>query len=113
MDEPAFRLPTHLWIAAHRRAAESQGVAVTVVHKGDADRGALVLKINQLDGCFTVLGQVREAGRLAWLRISGPIPVDEPAADALVARQRRRDPDLWVLEIEDRQGRHWFEGAVL
>lgn len=113
MDEASSRLPVHLWISAHRRAAESQGAAVFVLHKGDPDRGALILKINHLDGGFTVLGQVREKGQLAWLRTSGPAPVDEPTANDLIARQRRRDPDLWVLEIEDRQGRHWFEGPVL
>jgi hypothetical protein len=34
-------------------------------------------------------------------------------ADAYIARQAERDPDLWVMEVEDRLGRHWVDGAVI
>jgi hypothetical protein len=48
-----------------------------------------------------VLSQARTAdGELAWLRASGPAPVDQATVDAYVARQVRIDPDLWVLEFE-------------
>ena len=34
---------------------------------------------------------------------------DEAEVDATVARQRSFDPDLWVIEVEDRQGRHLLD----
>lgn len=107
------RLPTGLWVQAHIRAAGAQGVPMVVVHKGDPSRGTVLVKVNRLDRTFTVLVQVRREEKLVWSRGSGPDPVDEPAADAYIARQLRYDPDLWVIEVEDRQGRHWFDGLVV
>jgi hypothetical protein len=107
------RLPTELWVMAHVRAAGAQGVPMTVMRKGDRSRGTVLLKINQLDGRFTVLSQVRRDERLVWSRATGADPVDEAAADAYIARQLKYDPDLWVVEVEDRQGRPWFDGKVV
>ncbi len=107
------RLPTHLWVMAHIRAADAQGVSMMVLRKGDPSRGTVILKLNRLDRTFSVLVQVREEDRLRWSRGTGKDPVDEATADAYIARQTRYDPDVWVIEVEDRHGRHWFEGEVL
>lgn len=107
------RLPTELWVAAHLRTANLAGVTMTIVHKGDRSRGTLLLKINRLDGRFRVLSQVRRHDSLVWWRATGADPVDEAAADAYIAKQLRFDPDLWVVEVEDRQERPWFEGPVV
>jgi hypothetical protein len=112
-DDDLGRLSTDLWVSAHRRRIEAEGVAVTVARKGERSRGTVLLKINRLDGSCVVLSQIRHHGKLAWTRGTGPEPVPEATADAYIARQLRVDPDLWVIEIEDRQGRHWFEGAVV
>jgi len=52
-------------------------------------------------------------GRLGWLGALDGASVGEAEADAYIARAVTRDPDLWVVEIEDRAGRHPFEGKVL
>ncbi|PWC31984.1 DUF1491 family protein [Azospirillum sp. TSO22-1] len=106
------RLPTGLWVMGHIRAADAQGVPMMVLRKGDPSRGTVLLKLNRLDGRFAVLAQARRDERLGWSRATGPEPVEESVADAYIARQLKHDPDLWVVEVEDRQGRHWFEGAV-
>lgn len=107
------RLPTGLWVQAHIRAADTAGVPMFVVHKGDPSRGTVAVKVNRLDRSFVVLVQVRREEKLVWSRGTGADPVDEATADAYLERQRRYDPDLWVIEVEDRQGRHWFEGPIL
>ncbi|WP_431857416.1 DUF1491 family protein [Azospirillum sp.] len=106
------RLPTEFWVMGHLRAADGQGVPMMVVRKGDRSRGSVLLKLNLLDGRFVVLSQVRRDERLGWARATGAEPVEEAIADAYLARQTKYDPDVWIVEVEDRQGRHWFDGPV-
>lgn len=107
------RLPTGLWVMAHVRAADVQGVPMVVARKGDPGRGTVLLKINRRNGLFDILVQTRRDEELVWSRPLGPDPMDEAAADTYIARQVKYDPDLWVVEVEDRQGRPWFEGRVV
>ena len=113
MDEDEARLTTDLWVSAHLRRAMVEGIPMTVARKGDRARGTVLLKINLLDGTCSVLSQVRHLGKLAWSRATGPAPVPETEADRYIERQLRYDPDLWVIEVEDRRGRPWFEGVVV
>lgn len=112
-DEDEGRLTTDLWVSAHVRAANAEGVPMVVTRKGDRTRGTVLLKVNRLDGFAWVLTQIRHRGKLAWTRGTGPDPVPEAESDRYIERQLRYDPDLWVIEVEDRHGRHWFDGPVV
>jgi hypothetical protein len=95
------RLKTGLWIQALIRRCDLAAVAVVVTARGDRDSGAVLLKLNARDEGCSVLAQTRRPdGELVWMRATGPAPVAEPDADSYILRQRRRDPDLWVVEIE-------------
>jgi GMP synthase (glutamine-hydrolysing) len=86
----------------------------TVARKGDEDAGAVLIKQNLMNGTFTVLSQIRTGdGTHAWLKGTGADPVNEAAADAYIARQVGCDWDLWVIEIEDREGRLPFNATVV
>jgi hypothetical protein len=103
---PTPRLKTDIWASALlRRWNHHTAVVATLVRRGDNDAGTVLLKISRLDGTATVLSQtVTAAGERAWMRGTGAAPVADADAEAYIQRQRKRDPDLWVIEIEDRRG---------
>jgi len=108
------RLRTDFWLMAQIRQSMANGIPMIVVAKGDAVGGAVLIKLNQFEQGCTVLSQTRDAeGRAAWLRATGPEPIAEEDADRFITRQRGYDPDLWVVEIEDRQGRLPFSEPIL
>ncbi|MEZ5668507.1 MAG: DUF1491 family protein [Alphaproteobacteria bacterium] len=107
------RLPTELWVMAHVRRCNAAGVPAMVVRRGDAGRGTVILKINQLEHGCRILSQTRDLdGTMGWLAALKGALVPEAEADAYVARAVDRDPDLWVIEVEHREGWHPFEGKV-
>lgn len=87
-----------------------QGVPITIVHKGDEHSGSLLLKVNRLDDTAEVLSQIQHEGVIAWMPAE---PMTDREADRYLMEQISFDPDLWALEIEDKEGRHWFEGEIL
>lgn len=108
------RLPTELWIRAHLRRCTAEAVPAYILRKGSPQGGTVLLKLNQLDQGCRVLTQARDAqGRLGWLAAKQNALMPETEADAYIERAVRRDPDLWVVEIEDRRGWHPFEGKLV
>jgi hypothetical protein len=99
---------------AHIRQCSAQGIMATVVKRGDDWGGAVVIKLNLLGPGFRVLTQSRDIdGNIAWLQAKDGAVLNETEADEYIARQTSRDPDLWVLEIEDRGGKIPFAGKLL
>jgi hypothetical protein len=98
MSEP--RVKAGLWVSAALRQSNMTGRPGVVVRKGDEDAGGVIAVLRARAG-VVVLTQARTGeGALAWLRATGPSPVDDRAADEYIARQTARDPDLWVVEFE-------------
>jgi hypothetical protein len=107
--ETAPRLKAEIWVKALIRRAEVDGASAMVVRRGDATSGVVLVKVNRLDRTALVFAPARAGdGSLIWLAGTGLEPVAERDADAYIERQRKFDPDLWVVEIEDRQGRHFL-----
>ena len=103
------RLTARLLVQAGLRLCAERGIPAVVVRSGDPDAGAICVKVNQRDqGCSVMVQAHGVDGRTVWLSATGDQPVDEREADDVLARHRARDPDLWVLEVEDRGGYNPF-----
>lgn len=99
---------------AQIRKGHAQGIPGYVIRRGERMGGTVLLKLNLLGAGFRVLSQVRDrAGQLGWLSALGKEPRTEAEVEAYIAKAVARDPDTWVVEIEDRDGRHPFEGQEL
>jgi hypothetical protein len=89
-----------IWVSMAIRLSDMAGRSAAVLRKGDPDSGGILCVLRGRPG-VQVLSQIRDAeGRPAWLRATGPGAVDQETADAYVARQVQRDPDLWVVEFD-------------
>lgn len=108
------RLPTRLWTDALIRRAQLAGAPAYVLQHGDDERGDVLVKIARLDGTAAVYAPSMDMeGERIFLNLSmqgvGP---DEASVDEYVQRAKARDRDLWIVEIEDREGRHFLTEQV-
>lgn len=103
-------LKTSIWAPALIRRAETQGAFAMVVHRGDPDAGAALIKVRTLDGMAVLYRSMRDMdGSRIW-HPKGPL--DEGELDQDIRKAMVSDPDLWVIEIEDRKGRHFLTEKV-
>ena len=106
------RLPTHIWVDAELRRCTAEGVGVVVIHKGERMGGTVMLKLYQHGTGCRLLSQMRDLdGRLAWYPAHKEATIPESEADERIRRAVARDPDLWVIEVESRDGSIPFGNA--
>jgi len=106
------RLSSDVWVGALVRRAELGGAFAMILRKGDPRAGAVLVKVVDRRAGTTHLyaEAVRGEGERIWMQ---PRPgEDETALDAYVERARSRDPDIWVVEVEDIHGRHFLTEPV-
>lgn len=99
------RLTTRFWIDAYRARLRLHDIPAFVTSHGDDTGGAVLVKLNTLDGQASLFHRSFDltTGERVWATLAeGP----EPTVDDTITRQKTFDPDLWVIEVEDRAGRH-------
>jgi hypothetical protein len=107
-----MRLKSEIWVKAYLRRCAGEGVPGVVARRGDADAGVVYIKVSRLDGTAALFGPAAAgfadgADRRWSLMVETAADAD---IEARLAREANLDPDLWVVEIEDRQGRHFLDG---
>lgn len=102
------RLTSSFWVQAYLRRLSLHNIPAFVTSHGDDTAGAVLVKLNTLDGQSRAF--VRQfdlmTGEREWQVLADGAEAD---VDASIAKQRSFDSDLWVIEVEDRAGRHLLD----
>lgn len=108
----SVRLASGVWVSAYLTRLRLADIPAYVTAKGDAEAGAVVVKVALLDGSARAFERRSDlmTGARAWFLLAEG---EEREVDALLARTKARDPDLWLIELEDRQGRTLLDEAGL
>ena len=102
------RLTARFWVDAYLMRLGLQDIPAFVVAHGDDTGGAVLVKLATLDGNAVLFQRSFDlmSGARRWVELDSGVEAD---VDAAVARQRSFDPDIWVIEVEDRAGRHLLD----
>ena len=112
-----MRLKSSIWVAAYLRRCQTEGVFGAVRRRGAEEAGAVFVKVALLDGnamLYAPAPQTAYDDSRPIERVFAPTstqPVPEPAVEERLAKEIRFDPDVWIVEIEDRAGRHFLDLA--
>ena len=102
------RLTAQFWVQAYLTRLRLADIPAFVTAHGDDTAGAVLVKLNTLDGQAAAWQRSFDlmTGARSWVELATGA---EPEVDAAITRQRGFDPDLWVIEVEDRAGRHLLD----
>jgi hypothetical protein len=111
-----MRLKTALWVAAYLRRCNVEGVFAVVRRRGSEEAGAIFVRISRLDGTSDLFGPApqstfdatAETARAFTPSLAAQTAPDE-AVETYLARQLKFDPDIWIVEVEDRDGRNFLD----
>jgi hypothetical protein len=105
-----------MWVAAYVRRCHVEGAYAVITRRGSPEAGAVFVVLDRLDGSVTLFTQapqalIPEGDVRDRLFVAVDSIFDADAVKARLERERKFDPDLWVVEVEDRNGRHFLELA--
>ncbi|MEO8421442.1 MAG: DUF1491 family protein [Hyphomicrobium sp.] len=113
-----MRLRAEFWAKGYIRRCAVEGASAVVVRHGDDDAGAIFIKVDRLDGTCLVFGPApagldgADSDR-RWVALLSPQGAETEKADAYLAREASFDSDMWLIEVEDRRGRHFLDDSIV
>jgi hypothetical protein len=114
-----MRLKSAIWVGAYIRRCHGEGAFAAVRRRGAEEAGAIFIKLNRLDGTAELFGPAPQStfdeahpSDRAFIRSLGEAPVPEAKVEERIGREVRFDPDAWIVEVEDRKGRHFLDRVV-
>jgi hypothetical protein len=113
-----LRLKSAIWVGAYVRRCHLEGAFAVVRRRGAEEAGAIFVKISRLDGTAALYGpapqsafdEARPAERRFVSVLAGDF-AEDAKAEARMKREIEFDSDLWLIEVEDRAGRHFLDLA--
>jgi hypothetical protein len=114
-----MRLKSAIWVSAYIRRCYVEGASAVVRRRGAEEAGAIFVKLNRLDGTADLFGPAPQSAfedahpaDRAFARCLGDQAVADLKVEERLAREIRFDPDAWIVEVEDRAGRHFLDTVV-
>jgi hypothetical protein len=114
-----MRLKSGIWVSAYIRRCATEGLHAVVRRRGADEAGAVFVKIDRLDGTADLFGPAPQSAfedshpiERAFTACLKTQPATDADAESYLAKQLRFDPDLWIVEVEDRQGRNFLDRIV-
>lgn len=112
------RLRSDFWVSAYLRRCGVEGMPAMLRRRGAAEAGAIFVKLDRLDGTATLYGPAsqsafddRAIARL-FVRLHGAEALPVSDVEARLVREIRFDPDMWIVEVDERGGRHLLDVEV-
>lgn len=109
------RLRSDFWVAAYLRRCLVENAPAVLRRRGAAEAGAILIKVDRLDGTAALYGpspqsevEDRDAAR-SFVKLHDTDCIASAEAERRLARQIDFDPDIWIVEVEDRQGRTFLD----
>jgi len=102
------KLTSDFWVGAYLTRLRGENIPAFITAKGDATAGSVLVKINTLDGQARVFQRSfdLQSGERVWVELASGAEAD---VEQVLTRQKSFDPDVWVVEVEDKQGRHLLD----
>jgi hypothetical protein len=114
-----MRLKSGLWVAAYLRRCNIAGAFAVVRRRGAEEAGAVFIRICRLDGSSDLFGPAPQSAfedahpsDRAFSPCFPAQPVPDADVETYLARETKFDPDVWIIEVEDRTGRNFLEEIV-
>ncbi len=111
-----MRLTSELWVKAYLRQCQVEGDFAALIKRGAEKGGAIFIIVNYLDGTSDLYGPApqiyikQEYDDRAFdciLEHQDVFQIDEK-----LEREKKFDPDLWIVERENNQGTHGLDYVV-
>jgi hypothetical protein len=109
-----MRLKSALWVAAYLRRCQVEGCSAVVRRRGAEEAGAIFVRICRLDGTSELFGPAPQSALepgdsdRVFTACSASQPASDAEVEAYLSREMKFDPDLWIVEVEDRAGRNFL-----
>jgi hypothetical protein len=112
-----MRLTSDFFVSALIRQAGIAGAFAGLRRRGGAEAGAIFVIADRLDGSYQLFGPAPQSGygenlERAFTLLHKTETVDRETIEARLDKEIRFDSDCWIVEIEDRQGRHFLTRVV-
>jgi hypothetical protein len=108
-------LRSDIWVAAYLRRAATEGAFAVLRRRGAPEAGAIFVVVDRRETGLALFAPAppdeERGGERRWFRAHSELWIDAAAIEARLQKELKIDPDLWIVELDSRDGAHWLDLA--